>query len=100
MEDKVYTNEDIEREVQERVKYELDIITKKGYASYFLIVMDMVNWANEQGIITNTRGSAAGSVISYLIGITKVNPLKYYLPFERFLTPWRPSPRYLHQPPA
>ena len=54
--------------------------------------MDMVNWANEKGIITNTRGSAAGSLVSFVLGITTVNPLTYYLPFERFLNPFRPSP--------
>lgn len=79
-------------EIKERLKYELGIIVKKGYAPYFLIVMDMVNWANEQGIITNTRGSAAGSLVSYVLGITTVNPLIYNLAFERFLNPFRPSP--------
>jgi DNA polymerase-3 subunit alpha len=79
-------------EARERVEYELGIIIQKGYASYFLIVMDMVLWAAEQGIITNTRGSAAGSLVSYILGITTVNPLVYYLPFERFLNPYRPTP--------
>lgn len=81
-----------DKQTKERLKYELDIICKKGYASYFLMVMDMVNWANSAGIITNTRGSAAGSLVSYVLGITTVNPLTYYLPFERFLNPYRPSP--------
>jgi DNA polymerase-3 subunit alpha len=76
----------------ERLKYELNIINTKGYAPYFLIVMDMVNWAAKNGIITNTRGSAAGSFTSYVLGITTVNPLIYNLPFERFLNPYRPSP--------
>lgn len=76
----------------ERLKYELNIINTKGYAPYFLIVMDMVNWAARNGIITNTRGSAAGSFTSYVLGITTVNPLAYNLPFERFLNPYRPSP--------
>jgi DNA polymerase-3 subunit alpha len=79
-------------EAKERLEYELDIICKKGYAPYFLIVTDMVQWATGRGIITNTRGSAAGSLVSYVLGITTVNPLKYYLPFERFLNPYRPSP--------
>ena len=79
-------------EMKERVEYELEIIIKKGYSTYFLIVMDFVKWCDEKGIITNTRGSAAGSFISFLLGITKVNPLIYYLPFERFLNPYRPSP--------
>lgn len=76
----------------ERLKYELNIINTKGYAPYFLIVRDMVNWASKNGIITNTRGSAAGSLVSYVLGITTVNPLTYNLPFERFLNPFRPSP--------
>ncbi|WKZ25867.1 MAG: DNA polymerase III subunit alpha [bacterium] len=79
-------------EVKERLKYELSIINTKGYAPYFLIVYDMVNWATNNGIITNTRGSAAGSLVSYVLGITTVNPLTYNLPFERFLNPYRPSP--------
>ena len=79
-------------EIKDRIELELGIIGKKGYSPYFLIVMDMVNWANEQGIVTNTRGSAAGSLVSYIIGITTVDPIKYYLPFERFLNPYRPSP--------
>jgi len=83
---------DAGEEGKKRIEYELDIICKKGYAPYFLIVRGMVHWANSQGIITNTRGSAAGSLVSYVLGITTVNPLKYYLPFERFLNPFRPSP--------
>jgi len=80
------------KEGEERVDYELDIICKKGYAPYFLIVRSMMDWANSQDIVTNTRGSAAGSLVSFVLGITTVNPLKYYLPFERFLNPYRPSP--------
>lgn len=76
----------------ERLDYELSIICQKGYAPYFLIVKDLANWANAQGIVTNTRGSAAGSLVSFVLGITTVNPLTYYLPFERFLNPYRPSP--------
>jgi DNA polymerase-3 subunit alpha len=80
------------QEAIDRVNYELDIIKTKGYSAYFLIEQDLINWAYNNGIITNTRGSAAGSLVSYVIGITVVNPLKYYLPFERFLNPYRPSP--------
>lgn len=80
------------KEAVERLNYELDIIIKKGYSPYFLIVRDLANWAAKQGIITNTRGSAAGSLVSYVLGITTVNPLTYYLPFERFLNPYRPTP--------
>ena len=76
----------------ERLKYELNIINTKGYAPYFLIVRDMVNWCSQNGIITNTRGSAAGSLVSFVLGITTVDPLVYNLPFERFLNPYRPSP--------
>jgi len=84
--------EKVDKDVKKRIEYELNIIIKKGYASYFLIVTDMVNWANNEGIITNTRGSAAGSLVSYVLGITTVNPLTYYLPFERFLNIHRPTP--------
>ncbi|KKS90293.1 MAG: polymerase III, alpha subunit protein [Candidatus Woesebacteria bacterium GW2011_GWA1_43_12] len=80
------------KEVTGRLDYELDVICSKGYAPYFLMMADMVNWCTDQGIITNTRGSAAGSVVSYVIGITTVDPIKYLLPFERFLNPFRPKP--------
>jgi DNA polymerase-3 subunit alpha len=79
-------------EIKERLEYELKIIKEKGYAPYFLIVSDMAQWAAENGIVTNTRGSAAGSLVSYATGIINLNPLDYNLPFERFLTPWRPTP--------
>ncbi|MBY0376892.1 DNA polymerase III subunit alpha, partial [Patescibacteria group bacterium] len=77
--------------VRDRIEYELSIIIKKGYPSYFLVVSDLLRFAKEHGILTNTRGSAAGSLVSYLIGITKINPIEYKLPFERFLNPERPS---------
>ncbi|MBI4079874.1 DNA polymerase III subunit alpha, partial [Candidatus Kaiserbacteria bacterium] len=79
-------------EALERVDYELSIIAKKGYTPYFLVVADLLRHAREKGILTNTRGSAAGSLVSYLCGITTVNPFEYQLPFERFLNPERPSP--------
>ena len=79
-----------EEEVK-RVEYELKIICDKGYSPYFLVGADLLRFANENGIMTNTRGSAAGSMVTYLSGITTVNPLKYNLPFERFLNPDRPS---------
>lgn len=75
-----------------RVDYELSIIANKGYSPYFLVVADLLRHAREKGILTNTRGSAAGSLVSYLSGITTVDPLYYGLPFERFLNPERPSP--------
>lgn len=84
--------EHVTKEVRERAEHELGIINAKGYAPYFLIVMDIANWCRENGVVSTTRGSAAGSLVSYVIGITTVNPLTYYLPFERFLNPFRPSP--------
>ncbi|MBI4256714.1 DNA polymerase III subunit alpha [Candidatus Uhrbacteria bacterium] len=74
-----------------RLTYELDIIDKKGFCPYLLIVSDFLTWANEHGIVTTTRGSAAGSLVSYSIGISSIDPLQYQLPFERFLNPERPS---------
>ncbi|MDP3646164.1 MAG: DNA polymerase III subunit alpha, partial [bacterium] len=79
-------------ENKDRVTYELSVIGAKGYAPYFLVVADLLRYAREKKIFTNTRGSAAGSLVSYLSGITTVNPLEYQLPFERFLNPERPSP--------
>ncbi len=80
------------KENVERVDYELSIIGSKGYTPYFLVVADLLRHAREEKILTNTRGSAAGSLVSYLSGITTVNPIEYQLPFERFLNPERPSP--------
>ncbi len=77
---------------RERIDYELGIIKDKGYSPYFLVVSDLMRWAESVDILTNTRGSAAGSFVSYLIDITSINPLDYNLPFERFLNPERPSP--------
>ncbi len=74
-----------------RLDYELGVISKKGYSPYFLVVSDLLRHAKEQGILTNIRGSVAGSLVTYLSGITNVNPLEYGLPFERFLNPERPS---------
>jgi len=79
-------------EAVQRLDYELGIIAKKGYSPYFLVVADLLRYARESNILTNTRGSAAGSLTSYLCGITTVDPLLYQLPFERFLNPERPSP--------
>jgi len=83
---------EITEEITERLDYELDVITKTGFASYFLIVQDFVNWAKNQGIAVGPgRGSAAGSIVSYLTNITDVDPVKYELLFERFLNPERVS---------
>ena len=78
-------------EVEERIEYELDVIIGKGFAPYFLAVSDLLLHAKEIGILATTRGSAAGSLVSYLNGITTVDPLEYKLPFERFLNPERPK---------
>ncbi|HAS80873.1 MAG: polymerase III, alpha subunit protein [Candidatus Nomurabacteria bacterium GW2011_GWE1_32_28] len=79
-------------ETLERVEYELSIIFKKGYSPYFLVVGDLLDYAKKNGILTTIRGSVAGSMVTYLVGITNVNPIEYKLPFERFLNPFRPSP--------
>lgn len=78
-------------EALERIEYELSVIAQKGYSSYFLVVSDLIDFSKAHDIYTNTRGSAAGSLVSFAMGITNVNPLVYNLPFERFLNPERPS---------
>ncbi len=78
-------------EAEKRIEYELDVIIGKGFAPYFLAVSDLLAYARANGILTTTRGSAAGSLVSYLTGITNVDPLEYKLPFERFLNPERPK---------
>ena len=79
--------------IKKRIDYELSVIIKKGYATYFLIVADFVNWAKDNGIgVGPGRGSVAGSLVAYILGITDINPLDYNLPFERFLNPERPTP--------
>lgn len=80
--DKTYLN---------RLDYELGIIKMKGYPSYFLVVADLITFATKNGILTNIRGSVAGSLTTYLLGITLVDPIEYQIPFERFLNPERPS---------
>lgn len=79
-------------EVKKQLEYELDMINKMGFTDYFLIVQDFVNYAKTQGIpVGPGRGSASGSVVSYCLGITDVDPVKYTLYFERFLNPERVS---------
>ncbi|MCL5746977.1 MAG: DNA polymerase III subunit alpha [Patescibacteria group bacterium] len=83
----------ISPEIKERADYELSIILKKGYETYILIVADFVNWAKSRGITVGPgRGSNAGSIVSYALGISDIDPLYFKLPFERFLNPMRPSP--------
>ena len=79
-------------EITERVKYELDVIKKMNYAGYFLIVWDIVDAAGEMGIpVGPGRGSAAGSIVCFVLGITTIDPMKNGLLFERFLNPERIS---------
>lgn len=79
-------------EIKERLEYELDLICSKGYASYFLIMHDFIVWCEQNDTPTNTRGSAGGSLVSFVLGIVTVDPITYGLPFERFLNKDRPSP--------
>lgn len=77
-------------ELKERLKYELNVINNMGYVDYFLIVWDFINYAKENGISVGPgRGSAAGSIVSYCLKITNIDPIKYSLIFERFLNPER-----------
>ena len=78
--------------LKERLEYELSVIKSMGYVDYFLIVWDFINYARTQGIkVGPGRGSAAGSIVSYCLGITSIDPIKYQLLFERFLNPERVS---------
>lgn len=80
----------ISQEILTRLEYELSVIQKTGFAPYFLIVQDFVGWAKARGIVVGPgRGSAAGSLVSYILDITSIDPLKYDLLFERFLNPER-----------
>lgn len=92
-EEKIKTRyENLTEEIRERLDYELSVIHKMGYDSYFLIVWDFVNYAKNVGIAVGPgRGSAAGSIVAYALGITNIDPLKYNLLFERFLNPERVS---------
>jgi len=82
----------VTEEIKKRIAYELDIIIGKGYETYFLTVQDFVIWAKEHNISVGPgRGSAAGSVVAYILQITDVDPFFFKLPFERFLNPLRPS---------
>lgn len=81
---------EITPQVTERIDFELSVIEKMNFADYFLIVQDFINWAKDRGIVVGPgRGSAAGSLVSYVLGITDVDPIKYDLLFERFLNPER-----------
>jgi DNA polymerase-3 subunit alpha len=80
-------------EVRERLEREIAVLEKQGFVNYFLIVWDFIAWAKRQGIpVGPGRGSAAGSMVAYVMGITDIDPLKFKLLFERFLNPERVSP--------
>ena len=84
--------ETIDAELTDRLEYELSIIKQMGYIDYFLIVWDFIKFADDNGIMTGPgRGSAAGSLVAYALNITKIDPIKYNLIFERFLNPDRIS---------
>jgi len=81
-----------DKELRERMEYELSVIAKTGYAGYFLIVSDFIIWAKNNGVVVGPgRGSAAGSIVAYLTKITNIDPVRYELYFERFLNPERIS---------
>ena len=82
---------DLTDEHWERLNFELGVINQTGFDSYFLLVREFTNFSRGQGIMTGVRGSAAGSLVSYAIGITDVDPVEYDITFERFLNPERVS---------
>ena len=84
--------ENIPQEYQQRLDYELSVISRMGYVDYYLIVHDFIDYARSRGIpVGPGRGSGAGSIVAYAIGITGIDPMKYNLLFERFLNPERVS---------
>ena len=84
--------EPVTEELKERLTYELSVIQKMGYVDYFLIVWDFIKYARDNDIMVGPgRGSAAGSIVSYCLGITDIDPIRYQLLFERFLNPERVS---------
>ena len=86
------TNGEIAQDLQERLEYELNVIKNMGYVDYFLIVWDFIKYAKDHGIAVGPgRGSAAGSIVAYCLGITDIDPIRYQLLFERFLNPDRIS---------
>lgn len=76
-------------QIEKQIDYEIDMIAGKGFVPYFLIEWDFVNYARSHGIRCSARGSAAGSLMAYTLGITNIDPLRYQLPFERFFNPER-----------
>ena len=89
---KIVDNSDEAKKLVDRLEYELGVIKQMGYVDYFLIVWDFIKFSYDNGIPTGPgRGSAAGSIVAYTLGITKIDPIKYSLIFERFLNPERVS---------
>lgn len=88
----VYPDRDPMEVVRDRLKYEMNVIVPKGMSDYLLIVWDFINWAKKNGIpVGPGRGSGAGSIVLYLIGVTDIEPLRFHLFFERFINPERIS---------
>lgn len=83
---------EITNQVKERIEKELDIIKSKGFGTYILIFEDIARFCKSEGIYATARGSAVGSIVHYILGISHLDPLAYKLPYERFLNPERPSP--------
>lgn len=79
------------KEEKDRLEYEHKIISEKGFSQYMIMVMQFTDWIHENNVPHTTRGSAAGSILSFFVGIVNANPLKFNLPFERFLNPLRPK---------
>jgi DNA polymerase-3 subunit alpha len=84
-----YGSTDVEPAVRQRLEYELSVIVKKNFCSYFLIVWDFCNFARDNGIPVGARGSGVGTMVGYLLGLCNVDPIKYNLLFERFMDPSR-----------
>lgn len=88
----LFPDKDPMQVVRDRLKYEMDVIVPKGMSDYLLIVWDFINWAKRNGIPMGPgRGSGAGSIVLYLIGVTDIEPLRFHLFFERFINPERIS---------
>ena len=84
-----YGTTDVSAEIRQRLDYELSVIVKKNFCSYFLIVWDFCNFARDNGIPVGARGSGVGTMVGYLLGLCNVDPIKYGLLFERFMDPSR-----------
>src|SRR5699024_5239054 len=85
-------HEGVPDDARKQAEYKIEVVTGKGYAGYYLVVADFINWAKEQGIrVGPGRGSGAGSIAAYAMSITELDPLQHGLIFERFLNPERES---------